>query len=130
MYKRQVKASETPAEKASREAALKTAEQAQLAAMANVAEATAQETEFREAVKAAEAAETQARKEADATAAEQARNADPVKALAESYAKAYPDCKAFHITTDRQVFLEKDKNLAQFHQKALGEGEVRTINVR
>lgn len=113
-----VKAAKTPAEKAPCEAALKTAEQAQLAATANVAEATAQEAEFREAVKAAEAAETQARK------------ADPFKALAEKYAKAYPECRAFHITTDKQVFLDKDKALAKFHQKGLGEGEVRTINVR
>ena len=58
------------------------------------------------------------------------RKADPFQALAEKYAKAYPDCKAFHITSDRQVFLDKDKNLAQYHQKGLGEGEVRTINVR
>ena len=79
-----------------------------------------------DAVKAAKA-ET---KTAKTRAAEQARKADPFKALAEKYAKAYPDCKAFHITSDRQVFLDKDKNLAQYHQKGLGEGEVRTINVR
>ncbi len=72
----------------------------------------------------------QARREAEEAAAEQARKADPFQALAEKYAKAYPDCKAFHITSDRQVFLDKDKNLAQYHQKGLGEGEVRTINVR
>ena len=72
----------------------------------------------------------QQQREAEEAAAEQARKADPFKALAEKYAKAYPDCKAFHITSDRQVFLDKDKNLAQYHQKGLGEGEVRTINVR
>lgn len=81
-----------------------------------------------DAVKAAKA-ETKTAK-AEEAAAEQARKADPFKALAEKYAKAYPDCKAFHITSDRQVFLDKDKNLAQYHQKGLGEGEVRTINVR
>ena len=77
-----------------------------------------------------QAAAAAAAKEAEEAAAEQARKADPFKALAEKYAKAYPDCKAFHITSDRQVFLDKDKNLAQYHQKGLGEGEVRTINVR
>ena len=83
------------------------------------------------AIEDAEKAEAdQARREAEEAAAEQARKADPFQALAEKYAKAYPDCKAFHITSDRQVFLDKDKNLAQYHQKGLGEGEVRTINVR
>ena len=91
-------------------------------------------TDFRAEAKAIEDAEKaeadQARREAEEAAAEQARKADPFQALAEKYAKAYPDCKAFHITSDRQVFLDKDKNLAQYHQKGLGEGEVRTINVR
>ena len=98
------------------------------------AEAVAREADFRAEAKAIEDAEKaeadQARREAEEAAAEQARKADPFKALAEKYAKAYPDCKAFHITSDRQVFLDKDKNLAQYHQKGLGEGEVRTINVR
>ena len=92
------------------------------------------EADFRAEAKAIEDAEKaeadQARREAEEAAAEQARKADPFQALAEKYAKAYPDCKAFHITSDRQVFLDKDKNLAQYHQKGLGEGEVRTINVR
>jgi hypothetical protein len=104
------------------------------AATAKVAEAVAREADFRAEAKAIEDAEKaeadQARREAEEAAAEQARKADPFKALAEKYAKAYPDCKAFHITSDRQVFLDKDKNLAQYHQKGLGEGEVRTINVR
>ena len=96
---------------------------------------TAEEkADFRAEAKAIEDAEKaeadQARREAEEAAAEQARKADPFQALAEKYAKAYPDCKAFHITSDRQVFLDKDKNLAQYHQKGLGEGEVRTINVR
>lgn len=125
-----VKAAKTAEEKAAASEVLKASEEAQQVATAKVAAAAARETEFREAVKAAEAAETQARKEADAAAAELARNADPFKALAENYAKAYPACKVFHITTDKQVFLDKDKNLAQFHQKGLGEGKVRTINVR
>ena len=101
---------------------------------AKTAEEKAREADFRAEAKAIEDAEKaeadQARREAEEAAAEQARKADPFQALAEKYAKAYPDCKAFHITSDRQVFLDKDKNLAQYHQKGLGEGEVRTINVR
>lgn len=60
----------------------------------------------------------------------QPRKADPLKVLAANYAEYYPECKTFHITSDRQVFLDKDKNLALLHQAGLGEGEVQTINVR
>jgi len=42
--------------------------------------------------------------------------ADPFRALALEYAKAYPDNPVFHITSDRQVFLEGDLNLARLHQ--------------
>ena len=114
--------------------AVKAAKAETKTAKARVAEAVAREADFRAEAKAIEDAEKaeadQARREAEEAAAEQARKADPFQALAEKYAKAYPDCKAFHITSDRQVFLDKDKNLAQYHQKGLGEGEVRTINVR
>ena len=114
--------------------AVKAAKAETKTAKTRVAEAVAREADFRAEAKAIEDAEKaeadQARREAEEAAAEQARKADPFQALAEKYAKAYPDCKAFHITSDRQVFLDKDKNLAQYHQKGLGEGEVRTINVR
>lgn len=129
-----VKAAKTVEEKASLKESLAALEAAYQAATASVAEAVALEEHFRAEAKVIEDAEKaeadQARREAEEAAAEQARKADPFKALAEKYAKAYPDCKAFHITSDKQVFLDKDKNLAQFHQKGLGEGEVRTINVR
>lgn len=47
------------------------------------------------------------------------------------YCKAYPGEKAFHVTSDRQVFLEKDKGLAVLHQNSLGNGElVQTIKVK
>lgn len=75
------------------------------------------------------AGEAQPRKAVKA-AFEQPRKADPLKVLAANYAEYYPECKTFHITSDRQVFLDKDKNLALLHQAGLGEGEVRTINVR
>lgn len=121
--KNAVKGAKTAEEKATLKESLAALEAACQTATAKVAEA--------KAIEDAEKAEAdQARREAEEAAAEQARKADPFKALAEKYAKAYPDCKAFHITSDRQVFLDKDKNLAQYHQKGLGEGEVRTINVR
>lgn len=129
-----VKGAKTAEEKAALKESLAAQEAACQAATAKVAEAVAREADFRAEAKAIEDAEKaeadQARREAEEAAAEQARKADPFQALAEKYAKAYPDCKAFHITSDRQVFLDKDKNLAQYHQKGLGEGEVRTINVR
>lgn len=47
------------------------------------------------------------------------------------YKKAYPEEKAFHVTSDRQVFLEKDRGLAVLHQKSLKNGEkVQTIKVK
>lgn len=52
------------------------------------------------------------------------------ESLAESYAKNYPNVRVFHITTDKQVFFEKDKNLALLHQASLGGGEVVTINIK
>ena len=129
-----MKAAKTGEEKASLKESRAALEAAYQAATAKGAEAGAREADFRAEAKAIEDAEKaeadQVRREAEEAAAEQARKADPFKALAEKYAKAYPDCKAFHITSDKQVFLDKDKNLAQYHQKGLGEGEVRTVNVR
>ena len=128
------KAAKTVEEKAALKESVATLEAAYRTATAKVAEAVAREEDFRAGAKAIEDTEKaeadQARKEAEEAAAEQARKADPFQALAEKYAKAYPDCRAFHITSDGQVFLDKDKNLAQYHQKGLGEGEVRTVNVR
>lgn len=52
---------------------------------------------------------------------------DPMMALAMQYAAYYPNNLAFHITSDRQVFLSGDLSEAINHQRTLGEGEVRTI---
>ena len=47
------------------------------------------------------------------------------------YAKAYPDEKIFLVTSDRQVFLMKDKGLAENHQRSLKNGEkIQTIKVK
>lgn len=51
---------------------------------------------------------------------------DPYKALVAEYKKAYPKNKELHITSDGQVFLAGDKNLAQMHQRTLEGGEVKT----
>jgi hypothetical protein len=54
---------------------------------------------------------------------------DPFTKLAKEYARLYPKSKAFHITSDRQVFLEKDKSMADFHQRSLKGGQVTTVNI-
>lgn len=47
------------------------------------------------------------------------------------YRKAYPTCRAFHVTSDRMVFLEADLGLARVHQNNLGGvGEVKTYKVK
>ena len=47
------------------------------------------------------------------------------------YKKAYPKEKAFHVTSDKQVFLEKDRGLAMLHQRSLGNGEnIQTISLK
>lgn len=47
------------------------------------------------------------------------------------YAKAYPKEKAFYVTSDKQVFFEKDRNLAVMHQNSLAsEEKVQTIKVK
>lgn len=47
------------------------------------------------------------------------------------YVKAYPSEKTFHVTSDHQVFLEKNKSLAVLHQKSINSNErVQTIKVK
>lgn len=54
-----------------------------------------------------------------------------VPTFLEPYLKAYPGERTFHVTSDKQVFLEKDLNLARFHQRGLKNGEkVQTIKVK
>ena len=54
-----------------------------------------------------------------------------VELLVERYAKAYPREKVFHVTSDMQVFLARDKNLAELHQKSLEKDEkIQTIKVK
>lgn len=56
---------------------------------------------------------------------------DPYETLARRYAKYYPSCKVFHITTDKQVFLEENESAARFHQRTiLGGGEIKSIKVK
>lgn len=70
------------------------------------------------------------KKAAEEKAAKEAEAKDPYKALAKKYAKVYPGNKTFHITTDKQVFLEHDKNLAMLHQRGLKvDGVVKTVKI-
>ena len=47
----------------------------------------------------------------------------------DSYIKAYPNEKVFHVTADKQVFLDKDYHFAKAHQNGLGKGEITTYNI-
>lgn len=67
---------------------------------------------------------------ADAKAKQEAKANAPFVEIAERYAPHYPDCSAFHITSDKQVFLEGDKAAADEHQAELGKGTVTTIKVK
>ncbi len=63
--------------------------------------------------------------------AEKSKGNKDIPLFLESYLKAYPKEKAFHVTSDRQVFLEKDLSLARLHQRELkNEGKVQTIKVK
>ena len=51
--------------------------------------------------------------------------------VVEAYKKAYPKEKAFVVTSDGQVFLERNKNLALLHQRGLrNEEKVQIIKVK
>lgn len=54
---------------------------------------------------------------------------DEFEAIARRYSKHYPKNKVFYITSDKQVFLSNDQQLAQMHQKALGSGEIVTVKI-
>lgn len=51
------------------------------------------------------------------------------KLVRDEYAKRYPDNKTFYITSDKQVFLEKNKEDAGNHQRGLKGGRITTVNV-
>lgn len=78
------------------------------------------------------AAKTVTRKTPDNPSGDPAKapTEDKFEALAKRYAKAYPKCKAFHITSDGQVFLENDLDAARFHQNGIGTGELKTITMK
>ena len=89
------------------------------AKQANAEQETLQETQ------------TETAKPAKQEQAEKSKGDTGIPAFLESYRKAYPKEKAFHVTTDKQVFLEKDLSLARLHQRGLkNEGKVQTIKVK
>lgn len=70
-------------------------------------------------------------KKSKGKAMEKESKEDKIPAYLRPYAKAYPGEKAFHVTSDHQVFLEKNKNLAVLHQKSVDSNErVQTIKVK
>lgn len=70
-------------------------------------------------------------KKSKGKATEKESKEDKIPAYLRPYAKAYPGEKAFHVTSDQQVFLEKNKNLAVLHQKSInGNERVQTIKVK
>lgn len=82
-----------------------------------------------DAEKAAAAERKKQEAEAKKAAEKEAKENAPYVEIARRYAEHYPACKAFHITSDKQVFLEADKAEAEAHQREIGKGKVRTINV-
>ena len=47
----------------------------------------------------------------------------------EPYLRRYSGEKVFHVTSDRQVFLDKNHHLARLHQESLGKGKLKTYNI-
>ncbi len=54
---------------------------------------------------------------------------DALTKLAKEYLKLYPKNKTFYITSDKQVFLEGSKGLAELHQRSQKGGKVSTITI-
>lgn len=78
---------------------------------------------------AAENTETGRQPEEPAPAKAKKQTKPGVPDFLQGYIKSYPGEKAFHVTSDRQVFLDKDYNLAKLHQNSLGKGELKTYNL-
>ena len=95
-------------------------------AVTNQEKAVAQETPVGAEATQSEAASEPAAKEKN-TASKAAKPKYP--AFLDSYVKAYPKEKVFHVTADKQVFLDKDYHFAKAHQNGLGKGEITTYNI-
>lgn len=57
------------------------------------------------------------------------RKRNKLEALVDEYGDLYPKEKRFCVTSDGQVFFERDKNMAQYHQSSLGEGVLQIVDV-
>lgn len=77
--------------------------------------------------KPSEVAETQNAASENLKAEVKTPSKDAYKELVAQYASMYPQCKAFHITTDMQVFLDGNLSDAFNHQRGLGGGIVKTL---
>lgn len=86
--------------------------------------AEAEETATANGVPAAE--ETAAEEK---NAAKTAKDYKRVPDFLEPYLRRYSGEKVFHVTSDRQVFLDKNHHLARLHQESLGKGKLKTYNI-
>lgn len=111
------------------EAAAAEAEVKKKAAEAKRKKAEAEAKKKADAEKAAEAERKKQEAEAKKAAEKEAKENAPYVEIAKRYAEHYPACRAFHITSDKQVFLENDKAEAEAHQREIGKDKLRTINV-
>lgn len=88
---------------------------------------------IQEEAMAAEAEETATASEAAAAeeseAAGKAEEYKRVPDFLEPYLQRYSGEKVFHVTSDRQVFLDKNHHLARLHQESLGKGKLKTYNI-
>ncbi|MEG1573223.1 MAG: hypothetical protein RR328_06685 [Bacteroidales bacterium] len=58
------------------------------------------------------------------------KDAEKLPSFIKSYAKSYPKEKVFYVSSDQQVFLEKDYSLAVLHQNSLkNEQKIQTIKI-
>lgn len=77
-----------------------------------------------------EAKELAEKEAAEKAALEKSKKQDkqsPAEKLVDSYRKSYPDNKVFYVTSDMQVFLQIDQNMAILHQKTLKNGELEIV---
>lgn len=85
----------------------------------------------KESVEKPETAKEKAKVTVDEFARKLAEKSKEQQEFIDPYIKAYPKERVFHVTSDRQVFLERDRSLAVLHQNTLGnEGKVQTIKVK
>lgn len=90
--------------------------------------AEAEETATASETTAAEESEAEGKAAGKKTAGK-AEEYKRVPDFLEPYLQRYSGEKVFHVTSDRQVFLDKNHHLARLHQESLGKGKLKTYNI-